>query len=404
MGRNIVHIDLDTFFVSCERLLNPELNGKPVLVGGITGRGVVAACSYEARQYGIHSAMPMRMAQQLCPHAIVVKGNSSIYSKFSDTITEIIQESAPLYEKSSIDEFYIDVTGMDKFYGSYKWAQELRERIIKETHLPISFGLSTNKTVSKVATNEVKPNNHVKIEEGQEKSFLAPLVVKKIPMVGDQTYKMLLSMGVKYVKTIQEMPVELMEKVMGKNGIALWKKAQGIDNSLVEPYSERKSISSSLTFEKDTINVAALKNLLLAMTEKLAFALRNGNRLTSVVTVTVRYSDFDTRTRQKRIPYTSLDHTLIETVMELFDQLYNRRVLVRLVGVRFSHLIGGSYQMRLFEDNAKLIRLYQQMDKMRNRFGSTAVQRASTLGIRGIGHMSNPFNGQPPVIPAHRRM
>jgi len=390
--------------VSCERLLNPELNGKPVLVGGTSGRGVVAACSYEARQYGIHSAMPMRMAQQLCPHAIVVKGNSSIYSKFSDTITEIIREEAPLYEKSSIDEFYIDVTGMDKFYGSYKWAQELRERIIKETHLPISFGLSTNKTVSKVATNEIKPNNHVKIEDGQEKAFLAPLVVKKIPMVGDQTYKMLLSMGIKYVKTIQEMPVELMEKVMGKNGIALWKKAQGIDNSLVEPYHDRKSISSSLTFEKDTINVVALKNLLLAMTEKLAFALRNGNKLTSCVTVTVRYSDFDTRTRQKRIPYTSLDHTLIETVMDLFDQLYTRRVLVRLVGVRFSHLIGGSYQMSLFEDNAKLIRLYQQMDKMRNRFGADAVQRASTLGTRGIGHISNPFNGQPPVIPAHRRM
>jgi len=393
MSRNIVHIDLDTFFVSCERLMNPELNGKPVLVGGTSGRGVVAACSYEARQYGIHSAMPMRMAQQLCPHAIVVRGNSSVYSNFSDTITEIISEQAPLYEKSSIDEFYIDITGMDKFYGSYKWAQELRDRIIKETHLPISFGLSTNKTVSKVATNEVKPNGHTKIEEGQEKNFLAPLVVKKIPMVGDQTYKMLLSMGVKYVKTIQEMPVELMEKVMGKNGIVLWKKAQGIDNSLVEAYSERKSMSSSLTFEKDTIDVAALKNLLLSMTEKLAFALRNSNKLTSVVTVTVRYSDFDTRTRQKRIPYTSLDHTLIETVMDLFDQLYNRRVLVRLVGVRFSHLIGGSYQMRLFEDNGKLIRLYQQMDKMRNRFGDDAVFRASTLGIKGVGQMMNPFNG-----------
>ncbi|MFV0592753.1 MAG: DNA polymerase IV [Draconibacterium sp.] len=397
MSRNIVHIDLDTFFVSCERLMNPELKGKPVLVGGTSGRGVVAACSYEARQYGIHSAMPMRMAQRLCPEAIVVRGNSSIYSRFSDTITEIISEQAPLYEKSSIDEFYIDVTGMDKFYGSYQWAQELRERIIKETHLPISFGLSTSKTVSKVATNEVKPDNHIKIEEGQEKSFLAPLVVKKIPMVGDQTYKMLLSMGVKYVKTIQEMPVELMEKVMGKNGIALWKKAQGIDNSLVEAYSERKSMSSSLTFEKDTIDVAALKNLLLSMTEKLAFALRNSNKLTSVVTVTVRYSDFDTRTRQKRIPYTSLDHTLIETVMDLFDQLYTRRVLVRLVGVRFSHLIGGSYQMRLFEDNAKLIRLYQQMDKMRNRFGDDAVFRASTLGIKGAGQKMNPFNGLSPV-------
>ncbi len=402
MSRNIVHIDLDTFFVSCERLMNPELKGKPVLVGGTSGRGVVAACSYEARKYGIHSAMPMRMAQQLCSHAIVVRGNSSIYSKFSDTITEIISERAPLYEKSSIDEFYIDVSGMDKFYGSYKWAQELRERIIKETHLPISFGLSTNKTVSKVATNEIKPDNHLKIEEGQEKSFLAPLVVKKIPMVGDQTYKMLLNMGIKYVKTIQEMPVELMEKVMGKNGIALWKKAQGIDNSLVEAYSERKSISSSLTFEKDTIDTVALKNLLLSMTEKLAFHLRNSNKLTSCVTVTVRYSDFDTRTRQKRIHYTSLDHTLIETVMELFDQLYTRRVLVRLVGVRFSHLIGGSYQMRLFEDNVKYIRLYQQMDKMRNRFGQDAIFRASTLGIRGIGQMVNPFNGQSPALPGKR--
>ena len=404
MNRNIVHIDLDTFFVSCERLMNRELIGKPVLVGGTSGRGVVAACSYEARQYGVHSAMPMQMARRLCPEAIVVKGNSSIYSKFSDEITDIIKEEAPLYEKSSIDEFYIDVSGMDKFYGCYKWAQELRQRIIDQTHLPISFGLSTNKTVSEVATGEIKPRNFQQIEYGHEKEFLAPLPVKKIPMVGDQTYKMLLSMGIRYVKTIQEMPIELMDKVMGKNGIVLWKKAQGIDNSLVEPYHERKSISSSLTFEKDTIDVQALKNLLLAMVEKLAFYLRNGNKLTSCVTVTVRYSDFDTRTRQKRIPYTSLDHTLIQTTMELFDQLYTRRVLVRLVGVRFSHLVGGSYQMKLFEDDTKLINLYQRMDKIRNRFGQNAVQRASTMGTRGIGQMSNPFNGQPPVIPAHRRM
>lgn len=404
MNRNIVHIDLDTFFVSCERLMNRELIGKPVLVGGVSGRGVVAACSYEARTYGIHSAMPMQMARRLCPEAIVVKGNSSVYSKFSDTITDIIKEEAPLYEKSSIDEFYIDVSGMDKFYGCYKWAQELRKRIIDETHLPISFGLSTNKTVSKVATGEIKPNGYQQIEYGHEKEFLAPLPVKKIPMVGDQTYKMLLSMGIRYVKTIQEMPIELMDKVMGKNGIVLWKKAQGIDNSLVEPYHERKSISSSLTFEKDTIDVQALKNLLLAMAEKLAFYLRNGNKLTSCVTVTVRYSDFDTRTRQKRIPYTSLDHTLIKTTMSLFDQLYTRRVLVRLVGVRFSHLVGGSYQMKLFEDDTKLINLYQRMDKIRNRYGQNAVQRASTMKIHGIGQISNPFNGQPPVIPAHRRM
>lgn len=200
------------------------------------------------------------------------------------------------------------------------------------------------------------------------------------------------------------MPIELMDKVLGKNGIALWKKAQGIDFTPVEPYHERKSISSSLTLEHDTIDVQKLKSILMAMAEKLAFYLRNGNKLTSCVTVTVRYSDFDTRTRQKRIPYTSLDHTLIETVMNLFNQVYDRRVLVRLVGVRYSYLITGSYQMRLFEDTAEIIQLYQAMDKIRNRFGQNAVRRGSTMDTRGIGQMSNPFNGDPPVIPAHRRM
>jgi len=396
-------MDLDTFFVSCERLLDSSLNNKPVLVGGTSGRGVVAACSYEARRFGIHSAMPMRVAQMLCPEAVVIRGNSSIYSKFSDMVTDIIKESAPVYEKSSIDEFYMDVTGMDRFFGTYKWAQELRTKIIKETGLPISLALSTSKTVAKVGTNEAKPNNHLNIPWGTEKPFLAPLSVNKIPMVGDQTYKTLLNMGIKYVKTVQEMPMELMDRVMGKNGILLWKKAQGIDNSEVIPYHERKSISSSLTLEKDTIDVRQLKNILTAMAEKLAYYLRNGNKVTSCVTVTVRYSDFDTRTRQKRIPYTSLDHTLIKTALELFDQMYERRVLVRLVGVRYSHLVSGTYQMNLFEDTTEMIKLYQAMDRIRNRYGQNAVRRVVTMGTRGIGQMSNPFNGEPPVIPAHRR-
>jgi len=403
MNKSIIHIDLDTFFVSCERLLDSSLNGKPVLVGGTSGRGVVAACSYEARKYGIHSAMPMRMAQMLCPEATVIRGNSGIYSKFSDMVTDVIKEASPLYEKSSIDEFYIDATGMDKFFGTYKWAQELRKRVTKETGLPISFGLSTSKTVAKVGTNEAKPDNHINIPLGTEKPFLAPLAVKKIPMVGDKTYKMLLNMGIKYVKTVQEMPIELMDRVMGKNGILLWKKAQGIDNTEVIPYHERKSISSSLTLEKDTIDVRQLKNIMTSMAEKLAYYLRNGNKLTSCVTVTVRYSDFDTRTKQKRISYTSLDHTLIKTVMELFDQLYERRVLVRLVGVRYSHLLSGTYQMNLFEDTAEMINLYQAMDRIRNRYGQNAIRRVNTMGTRGIGQMANPFNGQPPVIPAHRR-
>ncbi len=380
MSRAIMHIDLDTFFVSCERKMDARLNGKPVLVGGSGRRGVVAACSYEARAYGVHSAMPMHLARRLCPEAIVIRGDGAVYSKYSQEVTEIINEASPLYEKASIDEFYIDISGMDKFFGSYKWGQELREKIIRETGLPISFGLSTGKTVSKVGTGEIKPNNHIQIPAGEEKNFLAPLPVKKIPMVGDKTYKTLLGLGVKYIHTIQEMPAELLERVLGKNGIALWKKAQGIDNSPVKAYNERKSISSSLTLEQDTTDVRQLKELLLAMTEKLCFHLRNEQKLTACVTVTVRYSDFDTKTRQKRIPYTSLDHTLIATVMELFEQLYKRRVLVRLVGVRFSHLISGTYQMRLFEDTAEIIQLYQAMDAIRKRYGQNAIRRVATMG------------------------
>lgn len=402
--KSIVHLDLDTFFVSCERLLDSSLIGKPILVGGTSDRGVVAACSYEARQFGVHSAMPMRTAKQLCPQAIVIRGNSSIYSKYSDMVTEIIREQSPLYEKSSIDEFYIDISGMDRFYGCCQWAKELREKIIKETRLPISMGISTSKTVSKITTGEAKPNGYRKIDQGTEKQFLAPLSIKKIPMVGDKTYKKLRSMGVEKIETLQQMPLKLVETVLGKNGISLWKKANGIDSTPVIPYHERKSISSSLTFERDTTNVRNLKEILIAMTEKLSYYLRLGNKLTSCVTVVIRYSDFDTRTRQARISYTANDDTLIKIVMGLFHQLYKRRVLVRLVGVRFSHLVGGGYQINLFEDSQEKMNLYQAMDRIRTRFGQHLIKRAITIDTTGIGQFQNPFNGQPPVIPAHRRL
>lgn len=403
MKRHIVHLDLDTFFVSCERLLDRKLNNFPVLIGGTSDRGVVAACSYETRQFGVHSGMPMKMARILCPEAIVIRGNSSVYTKFSEMITEIIKEQAPLFEKSSIDEFYVDVTGMDKFFGCYKWAKELREKIIRESKLPISFGLSINKTVSKVGTTEAKPNNFINIPDGFEKGFLAPLSVKKIPMVGNKTYHLLRSMGIEKVKTVQEMPMELMESVMGKNGISLWKKAQGVDNSPVIAWHERKSISMERTFERDSTDVYKMKSILTSMAENLAYQLRSGNKLTACVSVKIRYSDFQTYSKQRKIPYTSLDHTLINTTLELFDTLYQRRVLIRLIGVRFSHLIGGSYQIRLFEDSEKLIKLYQSMDYVRNRFGQQAIKRAVTLGVKSIGGRYNPFNGQPPIIPAHRR-
>ncbi len=398
----IVHMDLDTFFVSCERLKEPKLIGKPVLIGGTSDRGVVASCSYEAREFGVHSAMPMKMALQLCPEAIVVRGNSMLYSEMSKRVTQVIQDNVPLFEKSSIDEFYIDLSGMDHFFGCMKWAMELKQKIVKETRLPISFGLSQNKTVSKVATNEIKPDNQMQVNYGMEKSFLAPLSVKKIPMIGEKTYQSLRQLGIRQIRTLQEMPLELIESAFGMNGIKMWKKAQGIDNSPVVPYQERKSISTERTFDRDTTDVEKLKSILLAMAENLAFQLRRGEKLTSCITVKIRYSDFNTYTLQNKIPHTSADHILIPKVLEMFDRLYNKRLLVRLIGVRYSHLAEGNYQIHLFEDTEETIRLYQAMDKIRDKFGDRTVMRASGITARTISRF-NPFTGEPPPLLANRR-
>jgi DNA polymerase IV len=390
--RSVIHMDLDTFFVSVERLKDSRLNGQPVLVGGSGDRGVVAACSYETRAFGIHSAMPMRTARQLCPEAIVVRGDHEHYSYYSHMVTDIIEEAVPAYEKSSIDEFYIDMSGMDRFFGTWQYARELREKIIRETGLPISMGLSENKTVSKVATGEAKPNNHIKVDHGTEKPFLAPLAVRKIPMVGEKTAATLRRMGIIQIATIQEMPLRVMENILGENGNSIWKKANGLDSSPVEPYTERKSISTEETFDQDTIDVQRLNNIIVAMTEKLAYQLRKDGRLASIVTVKLRYSDFETHTRQIRIPYTSADHTLIRTAKELFARLYDRRVLVRLLGVRLSGLVYGGYQINLLEDSESIIRLYQAMDLLRHKHGKQSIQRAAALGHRF--REFNPFNGR----------
>jgi DNA polymerase-4 len=382
MERNIMHLDLDTFFVSCERLHNRALINKPILIGGNGERGVVASCSYEARGYGIHSAMPMRRAKELCPEAIIICGDMDDYSKKSAEVTQVISDYVPTYEKSSIDEFYIDLTGMDRFFGCYKLAGEIRQKVIKETMLPLSFGLSTNKTVSKIGTGEAKPNGQKKIAFGTEKLFLAPLSIKKIPMVGDKTYHLLRNMGIERILTLQEMPLELLEKVLGKNGHVIWKKAQGIDNSPVVPYSERKSISTERTFNKDTIDTEKLKSIIIGMTERLAFQLRTENKLTGCIAVKIRYSDFNTYTQQIKIPYTSLDQVLIDHAKDLLNKLYQKRLLVRLVGVKFSHLVQGNYQLNLFENSEKQLMLYQAMDKMRNQYGKYSVQRAVSMDIK----------------------
>ncbi|MBU2651946.1 MAG: DNA polymerase IV [Bacteroidetes bacterium] len=373
--RCIVHFDLDTFFVSVERLQNSRLQGKPVIIGGLSDRGVVASCSYEARKFGVHSAMPMKMARSLCGDAMVIRGDMDLYSRYSRMVTGIIAEQSPVFEKASIDEHYIDITGMDRFFGCYRWTHELRERITRETGLPISFGLSVNKTISKMATNEAKPNGELQIPGQQVMPFLSPLSIRKIPMIGARSYQLLRSMGVSTVGTLSRIPPEMMESLMGKNGIVIWKKANGIDHTPVQSYSERKSIGSETTFESDTIDIAEIQRIITYKVEKLAFELRKKQKLASCVTVKIRYANFDTHTLQQQIPYTSFDHILIKTSLDLFSKLYQRRMLIRLVGVRLSGLVGGVQQLDLFEDSPEMISLYQAMDSIRIRFGKTAIRR-----------------------------
>lgn len=394
MERNIIHLDLDAFFVAVERRNNKALVGRPLIIGGSSRRGVVAACSYETRQFGVHSAMPMYLALQLCPDAKVISGDMESYSQCSHEVTEIIAEAAPMFEKSSIDEFYIDASGMDRYFGAFQWALELQKKINKESGLPISLAMSRNKLVSKVATGEFKPEAKHNVLAGTEQAFLSPLAVEKIPMIGKQTASFLYDMGVRTVATLREMPLKFLMSAFGKNGLSLWNKAHGVDDSPVVPYAEQKSISTECTFEEDTIDVKRLQSILIAMVEKVAFQLREQKKLASCVTVKIRYSNFDTETKQIHIPYTSSDHILLNTVTELFKRLYNRRMLIRLVGVRLSSLVHGSHQISLFDDTAESINLYEAIDFIKHKHGVEKLIRATTLGVnRRVRMEMNMFKG-----------
>lgn len=388
-------MDLDAFFVAVERAKNKKLEGIPLIIGGSSRRGVVAACSYETRKFGVHSAMPMYLAMQLCPDAKVISGDMEAYSQYSHLITEIIAAKAPSFEKSSIDEFYIDASGMDRYFDTYKWAIELQNKIMKESRLPISMALSVNKLVSKVATGEHKPKAQVQIRSYEVKNFLDPLSIEKIPMVGKQTASFLYDMGVRTVATLRAMPQQFLISAFGKNGISLWKKAQGIDDSPVVPYSEQKSISTESTFDQDTIDVKRLNSILIAMVEKVAFQLRDQKKLTSCITVKIRYSNFDTETKQVHIPYTSSDHVILRVVQELFKKLYNRRMLIRLVGVRLSNLVHGNQQISLFDDTEEDINLYEAMDFIKHKHGVDKLVRATTIDVSKRVRMEmNMFKGK----------
>ncbi|HQI70893.1 MAG TPA: hypothetical protein PLT47_09095, partial [Bacteroidales bacterium] len=282
----------------------------------------------------------------------------------------------------SIDEHYIDITGTDRYIkNSMLWTHELRQTIIRESGLPISFRLSVNKTVSKVATGEAKPSGEKQVDAGIEKLFLAPLSIKKIPGIGGKTFTVLRNMGIEKTGTIQQMPLLMMQRVLGENGQIIWRKANGIDNSPVIPWSEQKSMSHETTFDKDTTDIEQLKKVLIKMVDKLSFELRSAKKVCGCITLKIRYSDFQTHTFQCRIPYTASDHILLNKVLELFRKNYSRRVLIRLIGVRLSNLVSGFTQINLYEDTEEMIGLYQSMDKIRNKYGFKAI-------MRGI-HMKN---------------
>jgi DNA polymerase-4 len=387
--RNIVHIDLDSFFVSVERKFDPSLIGKPVLIGGSAERGVVASCSYEARKFGIHSAMPMKQAMKLCPHAIIVRGAHGRYSEASREVTEIIHNAVPLYQKTSVDEFYIDYTGMDRFHNCYQHATELRQKIIRDTGLPISFGMSSCKTVSKMATNQAKPNGQLLVPHGMEKEFLAPLNINKIPGLGESTSQKLYMYGIEKIGDLQKADLRFLEAIFGKMGRFLWDKANGIDPGEIVPHSDRKSISTERTFDSNIANQQTIETILVSMTEELAFKLRKDNMLASCLAIKVRYANFETHMQQEKISLTAAEHILIPGIKNLLKKAWNQHRPIRLIGVRLSNLCSGSYQINLFEDNEERIKLYQAMDKINFKFGDKTVCRAAgmEIGTRNF----NPF-------------
>ena len=380
-NRAIAHLDLDSFFVSVERLRDSRLEGKPVIVGGNSDRGVVAACSYETRLFGVRSAMPMKVARQLCPDAIILRGDFEAYSQYSSMVTQIMVDNAPVVEKASIDEFYLDMTGMEKFFGTWKFVKELRTKVTKETGLSISLGLSGNKTISKMATNEAKPAGQLQISQGQEQAFLAPLSVSKIPLCGKVTTQTLRNMGITNIGVLSKIPLKMLEKTFGKLGTMLWERANGIDTSPIVPYHDPKSASKEITFEKDITDVDFLRRVLLKLVEELCYELRKSGFCACCITVKIRYSDFNTFTKQLSIQMSASDRVMTKHALELFDKLYERRLLIRLIGVRFSKLVRGTQQLNLFDDEAKLAPLYYAMDRIRDRYGTDAIGRALNIDL-----------------------
>jgi len=377
--RYIAHFDLDSFFVSVEMLQDPSLLGKAVVVGGSRDRGVVTTCSYEARKFGVRSAMPMRKAMELCPHAIIVKSSYGLYAKYSAWVTNIIAANAPLYEKASIDEFYIDLTGMDTFFNPLEWTIRLRQTIMDETGLPISFGLATNKLVAKIATDEAKPNGYLFVTPGKEKEFLAPLPVEKLGGVGKKSHQTLLGLGIYTIGDILKYDGVLLEKALGKWGTQLIRQANGKSDSVVSPHRESKSISAENTFEENTADLDILLAQLVGQAERVAYELRQEKKFATCVAIKFRNANFETSTRQITIPATIADSDIIKAATDLFTKLYVPGTLVRLLGVRLAGLTDTGAQTNLFDNKTEQNALYEAIDAVKNKFGKSVLRKARTI-------------------------
>ena len=381
---SILHVDMDAFFVSVELLERPELRSKPVVVGGRPDqRGVVSAASYEARKYGIHSAMPLRTAGRLCPHAIFLDGHHEKYGEWSDRVATILGQFSPIVEMVSIDEAYLDLAGTERLHGPpLAAADKLLRTITRTTNLPCSGGLATTRLVAKVASDQAKPRGLVWVAPGREERFLAPLPVRKIPGIGEVTERALRALGIEIVEQIAAIPQEKLESIFGQWGTALYRKARGGDSYEFVIDAEPKSISHNHTFGEDTSDAEALAALLSHLSQKACKRLREAGLAARTLTLTIRYAGFETHTRSKTLAEaTRLDSDIFAVFRELFRLHQDVKRKVRLLGVSLSGFTHGNEQLDLLEAErrAKLEKLTSAADRLRDRFGFGKVQFGGSL-------------------------
>jgi len=381
---SILHVDMDAFFVSVELLERPDLRGKPVVVGGRPDqRGVVSAASYEARKYGIHSAMPLRTAGRLCPHAVFLDGHHVKYGIWSDRVAAILGRFSPIVEMVSIDEAYLDLSGTERLHGPpLAAADKLLRTITRETSLPCSGGLAATRLTAKVASDQGKPRGLVWVAPGMEARFLAPLPVRKIPGIGEVTERALRAAGIETVEQLAVHSQEKLEKIFGQWGTALYRKARGGDAYEFLIDAEPKSISHNHTFGEDTSDVAEMESLLSHLSQKACKRLREAGLSARTVTLTIRYAGFDTRTRAKTLPEPAqLDAEIFAVFLELFRHHRDPKRKVRLLGVALSSLGHGGQQLDLLQADRreKLDKLTQAADRLRDKFGFGSVQFGSSL-------------------------